>query len=413
MTRTVLPPGLVRLINALYHGLDLEHGLYELAEEELEQFETWWEAERGFWLHPEEREQLGAIRQHLDEIKQTLPTLDWQRLDHHLTALDGLMEAVNQRRARNPYSPLPALHHCILASGAVLIGQGDWDWLPTRWHLVSQYLTNLEWAFGPLLDQLDAERHDSVVVGLEKAREAVQRGLAGVEFQDEETVRQALEKLRSAGEVLEFLPRWHQQGLSAPSRFRIPLIAGRLEQDLQGLRDAPPEDRRVAAETRLEETLPILESYLAQEGPGVLLPAEHFSIWQEIAGALDSLRAVYEEMASSPSTPVKLEAALSELSSLFEELDEVRLRPEGLVSELAQKVAVTAQGVLRGQMPDTAVERLLPELDGLPAWHEVATLCRAYLEEADPGVLHQLAFAAERAATTVSSGGPSLSYFAE
>lgn len=421
MTRKLLPSGLVALINALYHKVEPDDATLAKCWDDVAQLESWFLMETGFWISAEERQEFAQVREHLDGLAAALQELRWPPLHRHLESADTLMSRINQRRSKNPYSPLPALHHCILAGGAVIIGQGQWDCMPGRWQLVEGYVDNLDIAFDSLIAELDDERHDAIQVGFEKVRAAIDLGKLAVRLEDGEDLRLALQRLKDAGEILEFLPRWQQQRLRQAAqehtRFNIPLIGARLEHDLAAMQRLPREQWSDAAKTRLNESLPALQEYLALEGPGAVMPPEYQVLWEDIDELLGDLRQAYHDVldrkVSDAEARRQLEEVLDDLSAAFTDIDRVRLKPDALSSELAQTCASSAQGILRGQLPDPALLPLLEELDRLPSWREVAEGFRAYLADGDRDALHRAALAGARAAQVVASGDTSVSFVAE
>lgn len=401
----ILPRHLVLVINHWYHGTDLEEETLANAWEEVAQWERWLQAESGFWVVEEEQAELLAIESGLSQLSHALDRSQWQSAFRLLRQLEGWMGTVNERRERAPYSPLPALHHCILAGGAVIIGQGQWQCLESRWVLVETYLDNLESSFRDELESLPEGVSSAVWVGFERAQQAVDLGRKA---QEPEALRAALKMLQEAGELLVFLPRRQQklaEELEAAARLKIPVVGGRLESDLQ----APAEEWPQRARLRLEVTLPVLERLVYEEGRGVLLPPGQEGLWDPLDLALAQVRKFYETRSNSQG----LFEVLEKLSKAFLDVDSARVRPEALSSELAAGCVKLCRSVLRGEMPDPAVADLRDELAPLPAWAEVAQALSDYLSSGEAKDLQRAAWAAPAASQALASGGSGLSFVAE
>ena len=402
----ILPCHLVQVINHWYHGWHLEQETLDQACEEVAQWERWFQAESGFWVVEEEKAELLAIETGLAELSRSLRQAQWRSCFDQMRRVEGLMGSVNERRARAPYSPIPALHHCILAGGAVIIGQGQWECLEARWALVETYLDNLESAFRDELESLPEEVSSALWVGFERAQQAVDHGRKA--YGDADALQQALKMLQEAGQLLVFLPRRQQtlaEELERAASLKIPLVGGRLESDLQ----APPEEWPQRARLRLEVTLPVLERLVVEEGRGVLLPPGRENLWDPLDLALARVRQFYQTRSSSQG----LREYLQVLSKAFEDLESARLRPEALSSELASRCVALCRSVLRGEMPDPAVAELRDELLTLPAWAEVARGFTDYLSSGEAEALQRAAWAAPAASEGLAGGGSGLSIVAE
>ncbi|MFN8612065.1 MAG: hypothetical protein U0931_31260 [Vulcanimicrobiota bacterium] len=401
----ILPYHLVICINHWFHGLELEPQVLSGAWDELAQWGRWLEAESGFWVVEEEQTELLSIESGLAELSRALEQQQWRATFELACRLEGLMGSVNQRRARAPYSPVPAVHHCILAGGAVIIGQGSWNCLEPRWRRMETFLDNLESAHAAELESLPEEVRAAVWVGFEQAQAAVD---AGRQARDAEALRAALKMLKEAGELLAFLPGRQQEladQLERQATLKIPIVGGRLESDLH----SPPEEWPARAQLRAQVTLPVLERLVHEEGRGVLLPPGQEGAWDAIDLALARLRKFYE---TRPGAEGLLEL-LQDASKAFEHLEQVRIRPEALSSSLATSCVELCRSVLRGEMPDPAVEDLCQQLASLPAWAEVAQAFRDYLASGEAEALQRAAWAAPAAAEGLAGGGSGLSLVVE
>ncbi|MBT9589004.1 hypothetical protein IV102_37065 [bacterium] len=419
MKHFMLPPALVSLLNDLYHAQPLTAQARQAAHHQLEQWRRWYEVERGFWIDDQEREDLSQLGLQLDRLPGLLGSDRWQPLLSSLRQVDSLMEAVNQRRSRQPYSSLPAFHHLILACGAVIIGQGQWEVVPVRCQMLEQYLENLTTVFASLRGQLDEAARQALDSAFGLAHEGLVQATEAARRCDAPALQASLQQLQAVAELVEVLPRLHRQKHEELqqefTRFNVPWIGYRLEHDLQAAREMHRRYWARGAKTRLQETLPVLDRFWQEHKGTFLLPLDQSDeLLGRVDQALDGLNTAYQAVLSPEPGDAELitglESAMVELSDAFDALEGRALRPDSITSPLARYVAECAQNLRCGLMADAELLLLVDHLSRLPAWTSIRQACLNYLESGDYGYLTEAALLAVDASHSLAIGTDNLDF---
>ncbi len=356
-----LPHGVVRFLNAAYHGSELPWGELEAA---LEQLWLWLEVHGAYTAWPEEEGLLDNIGYLLRQVEQG------GDVRAPLETAVGLMNALLQERRRLGLCQDECLNDLLLAASAT---HPESEAVRERLPLALDRIACLRGRLEVFSEQLVPEFQAEIARGLERLEAAL---LAG-------SVQEAVQAALYADVFQEWERDWQQRSEQSFGKYAIPEVGPDLE-EIVARGWQLDRSRWGLGVWRLRKViLPRLEAIWEERRQNALLTVPLEQVEQPVETALELFRqalpGLNDEQLTAEQALSALEEALLALSTAFARFESARLQRDSLSPTLAAYYDL-AQGILLESVPDVHLAELLATE---PPGAEAAVSLREYLSTRD------------------------------